>query len=81
MDKFTIIVKSNDINHKKKDGDHWSRVFLFQKELNSYRWISGKYSNDVISFVYTLEAGLYYLILMPDWSKEAHLNCNITSYG
>jgi hypothetical protein len=63
-DDVSIILK------KKGNNRHWLRAVLLLKELDSYRWIDGKYSNSCISMTSSLAAGTYFLLLMPEWSID-----------
>ena len=51
----------------------WVRVLLLQKEVEGdVRWIGAGYSNKkTISFTKRLEAGEYYMVVMPEW-KSSH---------
>ena len=51
----------------------WVRVILLQKEFDGdCRWIDGRYCNSKsINFSNKLEAGEYYILLLPEW-KMSH---------
>jgi len=65
-DSISLILKrKNNIENKLEGNKTWMRVILLMKELNSYRWIDGKYSNSAISMHAQLEPGTYYILVMP----------------
>jgi hypothetical protein len=50
----------------------WVRVLLLQREFDGdCRWVDAKYSNSKsINFLRRLEAGEYYVVLLPEWRSS-----------